>query len=182
MDKRNAIIEDAVRIFDTEGFRAVGIDRLLGPSGVSTRTFYKYFGSRDGLVIAVLEARHRGFMAQLEANALDVDSVGVLFDTLRLWMEERGARGCMLLRARSEYAEANEEIVALVHRQKCEFRDEVARRVLNDLGCDDTQLCAQLWLLFEGATAAAGVVGVSVVEGAKEAALVLIAAARARNL
>jgi len=182
MEKLTAIIEDAVRIFDTEGFRAVGIDRLLGPSGVSTRTFYKYFGSRDGLVIAVLEARHRGFMAQLEANALDADSVGGLFDTLRLWMEERGARGCMLLRARSEYAEANQEIVALVHRQKCEFRDEVAKRVLKDLGRDDAQLCSQVWLLFEGATAAAGVAGVSLVDDAKEAALMLLATARAHSL
>lgn len=182
MDKLNAIIADAVRIFDAQGFRAAGIDRILGPSGVSTRTFYKYFGSRDGLVIAVLEARHRGFMEQLEANAPDADSVAVMFDTLRLWMEEHGARGCMLLRARGEYAEANREIVALVQRQKCEFRDEVARRVLKDLGRDDTQLCSQIWLLFEGATAAAGVAGVAVIDDAKEATRVLLARARACSL
>lgn len=182
MDKRTEILQGAAHIFETDGFRGVGIDRVIAPSGASTRTLYKHFGSRDGLVIAVLEARHRAFMELLEANRDAGDSIAGLFESLRTWMTARGARGCMLLRARSEYAAASEEIVTLVHRQKSEFRAEVSSQVDAALGCHDPVLSVQVWLLFEGATAAASVAGLSVIEDAKQAALSLLANAQKRSL
>jgi len=178
MDKRNEMIAGALRIFEAEGFRGIGIDRVIEPSGVSTRTLYKHFGSRDGLVIAVLEARHRAFMDLLEGDAEGIDSVGTLFDTLQDWMEVHGARGCMLLRARSEYASASDAIVSLVHQQKDAFRTEVAHRVRAALGREDTQLTTQVWVLFEGATAVASVAGTSVISDAKVAALALLSSAK----
>lgn len=182
MEKHTEMIVSAAYIFDTEGFRGVGIDRLIAPSGVSTRTLYKHFGSRDGLVLAVLKARHQTFMNQLIAEYSDEDPVGSIFDTQRNWMVEHGARGCMLLRARSEYASANDEIVSLVHAQKNEFRGEISRRVRSALGQDDEGLCCQIWLLFEGAVASAAIASASVTDNAKDAALLLIASAKGRNL
>ncbi len=181
MDKRTAIIASAERIFEAEGFRGIGIDRIIAPSGVSTRTLYKHFGSRDGLVIAVLEARHLAFMAQLEDEAVPADPTGSLFDTLRRWVEVHGARGCLLLRAYHEYAEANEAIVGLVQRQKVAFQSEVTRRVQAALGQDDAELASQVWLLLEGATAAASVSRAAVIDDAKGAALVLQAGVKARR-
>src|SRR5690606_3935685 len=108
--------------------------------GASTRTLYKHFGSRDGLVLAVLEARHRAFMAELAQAADGGNPVAAFFDTLKAWTERHGARGCMLLRARAEYGAANAEIVALSGRQKQEYRIEVARRVQAVLGRDDARL------------------------------------------
>lgn len=178
MDKRTEIIEGAARLFEAEGFRGIGIDHVIAPSGVSTRTLYKHFGSRDGLVLAVLEARHRAFMRRLEMQPDDVEA---LFSTLRDWMQEHVALGCMLLRARSEYARASEAIVSLVHRQKDEFRQEVARRVQLALGRDDERLSTQIWLLFEGATAAASVANASVIDDARDAASALLEFARADN-
>ena len=181
MDKRTEMIAGAVRIFDAEGFRGIGIDRLIAPSGVSTRTLYKHFGSRDGLVIAVLEARHRAFMDLLEVDGENADPGGALVDALGSLIQTHPARGCMLLRARSEYASACEAIVSLVHQQKQEFRAEIARRVHVALGKDDAQLTTQVWLLFEGATAAASVVNASVIDEARDAALALLAHARERQ-
>lgn len=171
MDKRTEIITEATRLFEAEGFRGIGIDRVIAPSGVSTRTLYKHFGSRDGLVLAVLEARHRAFMQQLEKQPGDIEA---LFNTLRDWVEAHGTLGCMLLRARSEYAQANSEIVALVHRQKTEFRNEVAQRIRLVLGRSDERLATQIWLLFEGATAAASVAGASIIDEAGNAARSLL--------
>lgn len=179
MNKRNEMIAGASQVFETGGFRGVGIDRVIAASGASTRTLYKHFGSRDGLVLAVLEARHCAFMKQLsDSEAPDADPVASLFDTLRDWIEEHGARGCMLLRARSEYGLGNAEIIRLVDRQKHEFREEIARRVKCALGHDDRALSAQIWVLFEGATAAASITGVPVIEDARLAALSLVAAAK----
>lgn len=174
MDKRTEIINGATHLFEAEGFRGIGIDRLIAPCGASTRTLYKHFGSRDGLVLAVLVERHRAFMSQLQAQP---GSVEALFDTLRAWVQEHGTLGCMLLRARSEYAQASGEVVSLVDSQKAEFRNEVAERVKLALGKSNERLFTQVWLLFEGATAGAGVAGASVIDDAKQAALSLIAIA-----
>ncbi len=180
MDKRSDMIEGAARAFEAQGFRGIGVDGILAPSGASTRTLYKHFGSRDALVLAVLEERHRDFMGRLELRSANAAPVGGLFDALEQWLIEHGAQGCMLLRARSEYASANEDVVALVRRQKQEFEREIARRVETTLGSADTNLATQIWLLFEGATAAASVSDLSVVGAAKHAAGVLVAAARGR--
>ncbi len=180
MDKRNQMIAGASCAFEAEGFRGIGVDRVLASSGASTRTLYKHFGSRDGLVVAVLDARHRTFMERLEAEAEDGDPAGSLFAALRRWLEKRGARGCMLLRARSEYTAASEEIVTLVRRQKDEFRVEVSRRLELALGRVEETLATQVWLLFEGAMAGASVSDLSVVDKAAQAARSLIEGARNR--
>ncbi|EWY38341.1 hypothetical protein N825_14120 [Skermanella stibiiresistens SB22] len=181
MDKRTDMIAAAARVFDAGGFRGIGVDGILAPSGASTRTLYKHFGSRDGLVLAVLEERHRDFMDRLARSGGDADPIGGLFDTLERWLVEHGARGCMLLRAQGEYAGANEDVVALVRRQKEEFEREIARRVEMALGSADTGLATQIWILFEGATAAASVADISVVGLAKRAAGVLVEDARGRS-
>lgn len=181
MNKRNEILAGAALTFEQQGFRGIGIDHILATTGASTRTLYKHFGSRDGLVTAVLEARHLAFMRQVAEQDSSVEPVGSLFDTLRCWTTLRGAHGCMLLRARSEYAAANADIVKLVDRQKLEFRAEVAARVLDALGHEDDELVSQIWLLFEGATAAATVSNVSVIDEAKSAALTLVEHARGRH-
>lgn len=174
MDKRHEMIHGAARVFENEGFRGIGVDRVLASVGASTRTLYKHFGSRDGLVLAVLEARHRAFMAQLAQAPADRHPVAAFFDTLKHWTEQHGAHGCMLLRARGEYAAASHDIVALSTRQKNAYRDEIARRVRAALGRDDAQLSTQVWILLEGATAAASVSGVAVIDDARAAALALL--------
>ncbi|MDQ1078486.1 TetR/AcrR family transcriptional regulator [Pseudoroseomonas cervicalis] len=177
MEKRAEILATAEAVFDGGGFRGTGIDAVLAPAGVSTRTLYKHFGARDALVLAVLEARHRRFLAWLEDSSKDADPVAALFDTLRDWLAERGARGCLLLRARAEYAGANPEIVSAVRRQKAEFRAIIADRVAAALGRREDTLATQIWLLFEGATAAASVADLTVLEAAKQAAAALLRAA-----
>jgi AcrR family transcriptional regulator len=174
MDKRTDIISGAERVFEDQGFRGIGVDGILAPSRASTRTLYKHFGSRDGLVVAVLEGRHRDFMGRLADRKESDHPVGHLFEVLEQWMTEHGTRGCMLLRAYSEYAGTNEEIVELVQGQKQEFEREIARRVHGVLGRADAELTTQIWLLFEGATAAASVSDRSVLKSAKRAAAMLL--------
>ncbi|MBO1073728.1 TetR/AcrR family transcriptional regulator [Roseomonas marmotae] len=178
MDKRAEIVSGAADAFEAEGFRGTSVDKVLAPSGASTRTLYKHFGSKDDLVLAVLEDRHRCFKERLEAASGSADAVTTLFDTLRHWLEQHGARGCMLLRARAEYSGANEEIVALVRRQKDEFCRIIDARVAAVMGRNDNRLATQIWLLFEGATAAASVADLAVVDEAAAAAASLINAAR----
>ncbi|SFV28674.1 DNA-binding transcriptional regulator, AcrR family [Devosia crocina] len=174
MDKRTNIIAGAERIFENQGFRGIGVDGILAPSGTSTRTLYKHFGSREGLVLAVVAERHRSFMERLRDWPEAHDPIGSLFDVLESWLSEHGARGCMLLRAHSEYAGSHPDIASLVRQQKREFADEIARRVETALGQPNNEIALSIWLLFEGATAAASVTDKPVVQSAKRAALTLL--------
>ena len=178
MNKRADLIASAASAFDAGGFRGIGIDAVLAPSGISTRTLYKHFASRDDLVLAVLEARHRAFMDRLREGQRDADALDVLFDTLKGWLVDKGARGCLMLRARGEYAGANAAIVALVQQQKQDLLEDIGTRVEAVLGLAEADLAMQIWLLFEGATAVASVSGPSVVDAAKHAAGALVTTAR----
>lgn len=175
MDKKSEIVSVAAQLFSREGLRGIGVDHISATVGASTRTLYKHFGSRDGLVLAALEARHGAFMEALKSAHPDSHPVGALFDTLARWSAEFGASGCLQLRASNEYRVDNVDIVTLVSRQKQEFLEEVASRVNGALGHANAQLSAQIWILFEGATAVASLNQEHAIADAKAAALLLLA-------
>ena len=175
MDKKTDIAASAAQLFAREGLRGIGVDHIGANVGASTRTLYKHFGSRDGLVMAALESRHAAFMAVLHRDDGDVGTVESLFDTLEQWSAEFGASGCLLLRAGNEYRGANDDIVTLVRGQKTSFFKEIARRVKHALGHDDPLLSSQIWILFEGATAIASLDNTAVIGAARAAAASLMA-------
>ena len=181
MDKKTDMAASAAQLFAREGLRGIGVDHIGATVGASTRTLYKHFGSRDGLVMAALESRHAAFMAVLHHDAADIGTVESLFDTLEQWSAEFGASGCLLLRAGNEYRGANDDIVALVRRQKEAFFQEVARRVNHALGHENPLLSSQIWILFEGATAIASLNNTAAIGAARAAALSLIADAGRRR-
>lgn len=173
MDKHQYILEGAERAFEAEGFRGIGVDKVLAQSGASTRTLYKHFGTRDGLVIEVLRYRHLAFM-KLLSRADASDPVGELFEIQRQWTNEHTNSGCLFLRAHGEYAAISPDITAVVEDHKKQFETEVERRVEIAIGCPDADLAMQIWLLFEGATALVSLRGAFALETAKDAATLLI--------
>jgi AcrR family transcriptional regulator len=181
MDKKTDMAAAAAQLFAREGLRGIGVDHIGASVGASTRTLYKHFGSRDGLVMAALQSRHAAFMAVLQHDDAEIGTVESLFDTLEKWSAEFGASGCLLLRAGSEYRGANDDIVALVRRQKDVFFQEVARRVSHALGHDDPLLSSQIWILFEGATAIASLDNTAVIRAARAAVTSLLAHADKRS-
>ena len=54
--KRAVILAGATEVFRLEGFDAASMDRIAEVSGVSKRTIYNHFGSKDALFEAVVEA------------------------------------------------------------------------------------------------------------------------------
>ncbi len=177
MDKRAQIIIDASKAFETGGFRGTGVDAILAPSGVSTRTLYKHFASREDLVVAVLEARDADFLSRIRALPEGADPVGHLFDVLEGWLGDHARHGCMLVRVHGEYATANPGIAKFATDHKAAFRTLVGDRIQAVLGHQDDMLRDQVWMLFEGAVAAASVADLSIVATARKAALALVAMA-----
>src|SRR5918996_471952 len=53
------ILETADRLFYGQGIRAVGVDTIAAEVGISKRTLYNYFPSKDELIVAYLSRRLR---------------------------------------------------------------------------------------------------------------------------
>lgn len=68
--KRAAILDSARERFMADGFDGTSVDAISATAGVSKRTVYDYFGDKQALLIAVIEACSVSLMATITA-ALD---------------------------------------------------------------------------------------------------------------
>ena len=103
------VIETANDLFYEDGIRAVGVDRLISASRVTKATFYKHFGSKDRLIVAYVENRHRRDVERLIAIVEDAhdpaDALRALqIETVRA-IEDPGFRGCAYINAASEFSD-----------------------------------------------------------------------------
>lgn len=64
------ILEQALSLFSLRGYEAVGIQEIVKKSGVGKPTLYYYFGNKEGLLKAVLEAHFPGLI-ELVRSALE---------------------------------------------------------------------------------------------------------------
>ncbi|WP_342325644.1 TetR/AcrR family transcriptional regulator [Kosakonia sp. BYX6] len=168
MQKRQDIIQAAERLFYSNGFHATSTDHICREAGVSTRTLYRHFPSREQLTEAVLEARQQRFFAELQTPD-HPQAINTLFTVLGEWMEEYGAGGCFFLKAWGEYAQENVRLSALALDFRYALRDYIAACVNNPARAD------AVWMLFEGAITSALVVGPQSAYRAGDAAVALIA-------
>src|SRR5215510_7699392 len=60
---RERIISAASKLFYSEGIRAVSVDAVAAKAGLTKRTLYYHFRSKDDLVAAYLEARDQPNLA-----------------------------------------------------------------------------------------------------------------------
>ena len=62
---RDRILQVAGRLFYREGYRAVGIDRVIAEADVAKATFYKHFPSKDDLIVAWIARAEDGSQGAL---------------------------------------------------------------------------------------------------------------------
>jgi AcrR family transcriptional regulator len=172
---RERILETADRLFYGQGIRAVGVDTVAAEIGISKRTLYNYFPSKDELIVAYLSRRLR---PTPPSDLPPAEQILGNFERLERTFSAGVFRGCPFVNAVAELKEsahaANKLAFAFKEQRRRWFRDLLVRLDVKD---PDT-LALQLQILADGAIAAALVRGdPKVAVTAQQAARVLMEAA-----
>ena len=54
MENRERILRCALELFSSRGYDAVGVQEIVSTVGITKPTLYHYFGSKEGLLKALL--------------------------------------------------------------------------------------------------------------------------------
>jgi AcrR family transcriptional regulator len=157
------ILDVASELFYWRGINAAGVDTIAAESGVTKRTLYDRFGSKERLVAAYLRTRDRRWRqliaTRLEDEDLDaVQRVLVPFDVLDEWLVPNG-RGCSFINAFAELPELEHPGRQIVVAEKTWLRDLFGSLLREADVPDPTTLAVQLLSLHEGALVAHAIAG-----------------------
>src|SRR6201992_608468 len=156
---RERIISAASKLFYSEGIRAVSVDAVADKAGLTKRTLYYHFRSKDDLVAAYLAARDQPNLALFkqwfdEAKGTVAAKVQNIFSNLARSARHPKWRGCGFLRTTAELANlpGHPAIkIGAAHKKKFEtwMRDIFAAEGIRD----SAQLARQILLLLDGSFA-----------------------------
>ena len=169
------ILAAADKLFYTQGIRAVGVDSVAAEAGVSKRTLYNYYPSKDALIAAYLTGRFR-HVAPSDAPARE--QILGYFEYLERVFASARFRGCPYVNAVAELSDPKHAAAGIALQFK-EQRRQWFRALLERLAIKDADaLATQLQLLVEGALSATLVRGdPAIARSARAAAKVLLDAA-----
>lgn len=116
--KKLEIVKWAFDRFYEGGFHATGVDTVMADSGISKRTLYKYFPSKEELIEAVLDYYGAGIVHELfdpviAASDNPRQQILAFFDIRKAMIDETPTRGCLGVKASQEYVGKHEGIATL---------------------------------------------------------------------
>jgi len=169
------ILAAADKLFYLHGIRAIGVDAVAEEAGVSKRTLYNHYPTKDDLIAAYLVGRFK-HIAPSDAPARE-QLLGY-FERLERDFARPDFRGCAYVNAVCELSDSTHPAAGIALKFKVQRR-EWYRTLLERLGvARPDALATQLQLLAEGALSANLVWGdPTLARAAREAAAALIDAA-----
>ncbi|GAA2968518.1 MULTISPECIES: TetR/AcrR family transcriptional regulator [Streptomyces] len=150
------IVAAAEELFYNRGITAVGVDLIAEHSGVTKRTLYNQFGSKDRLVATYLDERDQRWrslvLAAVDACDDPVESVTAPFDALRTW-SENNTRGCAFINALAELPDPSHPAYRIAANQKLWLLNLFQELATTAGRVNPALLATQLLTLHEGALA-----------------------------
>ncbi|WP_329542616.1 TetR/AcrR family transcriptional regulator [Streptomyces sp. NBC_01358] len=150
------IVAAADELFYSRGITAVGVDLIAEHSGVTKRTLYNQFGSKDHLVATYLAERDQRWrslvQASVDAAGTPAEAVTAPFEALRTWTETN-SRGCAFINALAELPDPSHPAHRIAANQKLWLLN-LFQELAATAGCSHpAALATQLLVLHEGAVA-----------------------------
>jgi AcrR family transcriptional regulator len=156
---RRRILETAYELFYRNGFARVGVDLVATRAGVTKRTLYYHFASKDALLAAVLEQQHELSLARIRqwGERLPLapgPMVEALFADLAAWSRRRGWAGAGFTRLVWELADLpGHPARAVAGRHKSAVEGWLAGELEARGVADAAARAREIVLLLEGAVA-----------------------------
>jgi AcrR family transcriptional regulator len=154
---RKRIVDAATKLFYAEGIGRVSVDAVAEKAGLTKRTLYYHFKSKDDLIAAYLDGRDQPNIRQMagwfEAAEGDVErKVEAIFTNLARVAKNPKWKGCGFLRTAAELASMpGHPAVKAGSRHKKNFETWLAGE-LSGYGVDEPQtLAREIVLLMDGA-------------------------------
>ncbi len=156
------ILEVASELFYRDGIHAVGVDTIAADSGITKRTLYDRFGSKDQLVAVYLQARHQRWWERMEQRVAREPHAPVLalFDS---YSKDSAStdRGCAFINAAAELP-ADHPAFKVIRAHKGAVLDRLIALLDPNSTADREAVVAlaqEIYLMLEGATAHRGIDG-----------------------
>lgn len=161
-----ASLEEA---FSKYGFAQPSVAQLKTSCEVSLRTLYKYYPSKEAMIVGALEHRHQRYLTYLlsESPAPGVESVLHIFNKLEQWMKEFAPNGCLSMNAIAAFPDNS-----LISKAVKEHKEQV-RQFLGQQS-QRVDLSTALFVLHEGVSSAWPVLGRDAVTSAQKTLLQLL--------
>ncbi len=154
---KDRILDAANRLFYAEGIRAVSVDAIAEKAGLTKRTLYYHFRSKDDLVTAYLESRDQPNLKLFakwfeEADGTLADKIQALFSNLGRSARHPKWKGCGFLRTAAELANMpGHPAVQVGAAHKLKFEAWLTEVISADGRDNGAQLARQIVLLMDGA-------------------------------
>lgn len=156
---RDVIVAAAEKLFYAEGIRAVSVDAVAEAAGVTKRTLYYHFESKDELIAAYLEGRDQPnlklFRKWFDTGDGDLaDKVEAIFVNLARAARHPKWKGCGFLRTSAELANMPGHPalrIGAAHKKK--FEAWMAETFTDAGAAEPAMLAKQILLLLDGSFA-----------------------------
>lgn len=177
--KRGLLLDCAQELFTKEGFHATGIDRILDRAGVAKMTLYNNFGSKEQLIVEVLDRASEGLTAMMGEwagrSSDPFEQVMDLFDGLGEWFSRPDCCGCLLQAAAAEFSDPESPVTQAIQRHDARVRTLVTGIARATECRDPDDLATQICLLLAGSLSAVRVCRCrQPADAAKRAAAILL--------
>jgi AcrR family transcriptional regulator len=156
------LLDAASDLFDREGIRAVGVDRLISEADVARASLYQNFGSKDALVLAWIarqdvqdRARYdealRAAAAETGAPVDALTRIRTLFDLAMASTSRRRYRGCLYVNALTEFPDHDHAVHEVVTAHRRWVHAELADAAAMAGAPNPAGLADRIQLLYDGA-------------------------------
>jgi AcrR family transcriptional regulator len=153
---RQRLLDTAADLFYQQGIRAVNVDLVSKEAGVSKRTLYQQFGSKDQLIAQSLDAHGIAILGlYIPAEDPDVparEQILAVFDGLSGWTASETFRGCPFVNTATELADPGHPARRIARDYKLRLREYFARQATRGQAADPQRLADQLLVVFDGAS------------------------------
>lgn len=175
------LLQSTERLIYAGGINATGMDAIVKASGVSRKSIYRLYPTKEALVAAALRARDERWMQWfIEATSAGdpAQCLRAIFPALRSWFESDGFHGCAFINAAGEIGDPESEILAVAALHKQRLLDYL-KALTEACGFPDhEEVARQFLVLIDGATTVAMVTGqVDVADCAGRVAALLLPSA-----